>query len=257
MKTIAKTAACVPQLAPVVLVRPLHRSQRPRGRKVRPADWRGERSALHYEGIPSSRSWIRPERKEQTCTTNLRPGRSSLTPHGPGVGGEKHYPTLSIQKIMDLPVSELSAERSHLYMWVPNTALIATAIRAAEGYGYVLRNIITWIKNKPGRPTRYMQSNTELLLFCTRLGADAPVRVRGQQTVIFAPVQAHSQKPDEQYAIIERLSYPPFVELFARERPHHLSPSWSVWGDSLPDADFSLKDLGYPIPADFIEEATS
>jgi N6-adenosine-specific RNA methylase IME4 len=94
-----------------------------------------------------------------------------------------------------------------------------------------------------------------LLLFCTRLGADAPVRVRGQQTVIFAPVQAHSQKPDEQYAIIERLSYPPFVELFARERPHHLAPAWSVWGADIPDADLQLEQ--YPIPADFIEEATS
>jgi N6-adenosine-specific RNA methylase IME4 len=178
-----------------------------------------------------------------------------LIPLGPGVGGEKFYPTLSIQKILDLPIADLTADNSQCLLWVPNTQLLATAIRAVEGWGFVLRNVITWVKNKPGRPTRYLQSNTELLLFCTR--GDAPARVRGQQTVIFAPIQAHSQKPDEQYAIAERVANPPFVfvELFARERPHALSSSWLVWGMDQPDSDLTIPAL--PIPADFLKEAQS
>ncbi len=180
-------------------------------------------------------------------------GAILIDPPWPGVGGEKFYSTLSIQKIMDLPIAELASDAAHLYLWCPNTALVADAVRMIEKWGWVLRNTITWIKNKPGRPTRYMQSNTELLLFCTRRGADGAVRVRGQQTVIFAPVQAPSSKPDEQYAIVERLSYPPFIELFARERPHHLAPAWSIWGADIPDSDFKLEH--FPIPADFIEES--
>lgn len=166
----------------------------------------------------------------------------------PGMGGEKHYRTLSLQKILALPVTDFAAENSHLYLWVPNS-LIATGVRVAETYGYTVRNVITWVKNRPSRPTRYLQPNTELLLFCTR--GDAPARVLGQPTVIMAPVELHSQKPAEQYAVISRLSTPPFLEMFARARP--ALGDWLVWGDELPDSDISIP--GYPTAADFTEEA--
>lgn len=175
-------------------------------------------------------------------------GAILMDPPWRGQGGEAHYDTMSIRRLLELPLASLAAENSHLYLWVPN-GMIATGIKVAESFGFVVRNTITWIKNKPGRPTRYLQSNTEILLFCTR--GDAPVKTRGQQTVIFAPVGVHSQKPDEQYAIISRLSEPPFVELFARTPAH--SPEWLAWGMELEQADLTIP--GFPIPADFTQEA--
>ncbi len=63
---------------------------------------------------------------------------------------------------------------------------------------------------------------------------------------MFAPLQEHSHKPEEQYAVIERISDGPYLELFARRRPHS-SANWSVWGDEI-DADIVIP--GYPVPSD-------
>lgn len=63
----------------------------------------------------------------------------------------------------------------------------------------------------------------------------APIRFRSQPTWLFAPVQEHSHKPEEQYAIIERCSRGPYLELFARRR----RPGWHCWGNEV-DADVVL-----------------
>lgn len=44
-------------------------------------------------------------------------------------------------------------------------------------------------------------------------------------------------------AIIERLSHPPYLELFARRRPSN--PEWDVWGNQI-DSDIVIP--GYPVP---------
>ncbi len=61
------------------------------------------------------------------------------------------------------------------------------------------------------------------------------MRFRSQGSWFYAPVQGHSVKPEEQYAIIERCSPGPYLELFARRR----RPGWSVWGNEV-DCDVAL-----------------
>jgi N6-adenosine-specific RNA methylase IME4 len=60
---------------------------------------------------------------------------------------------------------------------------------------------------------------------------------------MFAPLQDHSHKPEEQYAVIERVSDGPYLELFARRR----QTGWDAWGNEI-DSDVSLP--GYPVPSD-------
>ena len=67
-----------------------------------------------------------------------------------------------------------------------------------------------------------------------------------QPTWINAPVQDHSHKPEEQYAIIERVSPGPYLELFARRRPPS-SADWAVWGNEI-DSDIVIP--GYAVPSD-------
>ena len=43
------------------------------------------------------------------------------------------------------------------------------------------------------------------------------------------PVQAHSHKPEEAYAVIERCSPGTYLELFARRK----RPGWDVWGNEV------------------------
>ena len=60
---------------------------------------------------------------------------------------------------------------------------------------------------------------------------------------MYAPLQDHSHKPEEQYAVIERLSDGPYLELFTRRR----RPGWSAWGNEI-DADIVIP--GYSVPSD-------
>src|SRR5205809_743359 len=48
------------------------------------------------------------------------------------------YPTMRLQEIVDLPVSELAAPQSHLYLWVPN-ALLTEGLRVMKAWGFTYK----------------------------------------------------------------------------------------------------------------------
>ena len=60
---------------------------------------------------------------------------------------------------------------------------------------------------------------------------------KGQVTWTYAPLQEHSHKPEEQYAIIERCSPGPYLELFARRK----RPGWHSWGNEV-ECDVRIED---------------
>src|SRR5262245_16622008 len=62
------------------------------------------------------------------------------------------YETLTFDDIARLPVGELAAETSHLYLWVPN-ALLPEGIRIMEAWGFQYKTNIIWHKiRKDGGP---------------------------------------------------------------------------------------------------------
>jgi N6-adenosine-specific RNA methylase IME4 len=157
-------------------------------------------------------------------------------------GAEQHYQLMRLDRIKQMPVSKLTEDDAHLWLWVTNASL-RDSYDVAEGWGFTPRSVLTWIKFRLGLGA-YLRNSSEHLLFATR--GHAPVRFRSQPTWMNAPVQAHSRKPDEQYAVIERISAGPSLELFARRRPPS-SHGWSVWGREI-DSDISIP--GYPVPSD-------
>jgi N6-adenosine-specific RNA methylase IME4 len=99
------------------------------------------------------------------------------------------------------------------------------------GFRYVTN--IAWVKDKVGLG-QYIRGQHELLLFSVR--GHLPYKQDGEKrnfirSVIEAPRREHSQKPDEQYAIIEATSYPPYIEAFARNHRE----GWEVVGLEAPD----------------------
>ena len=140
-------------------------------------------------------------------------------------GASRHYALLSSDKIAALPVRRLAAADSHLWLWVTNAAIFAGRV-VMEAWGFSYRSCLTWIKPRYGLGP-YLRNQTEHLLFGVR--GKAPVRFHGQGTWLYAPLQEHSHKPEEQYAVIERCSPGPYLELFARRR----QPGWDVWGDEV------------------------
>lgn len=165
-----------------------------------------------------------------------------VDPPWPLQSGEKHYRTMSLARIKALPVGQLAARDAHLWLWTTN-ALLPKAYEVAAVWGFTVRSPLTWVKFRLGLGGRYQLRNaTEQLLFCTR--GKAPLGSRSQPTWFNAPVTEHSRKPAEQFAIIERVSPGPYLELFARRRPESNQP-WAVWGDQV---DSDIRIPGFAVP---------
>lgn len=150
---------------------------------------------------------------------------------------ESHYELMSLDRIKAMPVAELATENSHLYLWVPN-GLLQEGLDVIKAWGFTYRSPIYWIKPRLGLGN-YIRNASETCLFATR--GKAPVKFHAQPNWLFAPQQEHSHKPEEQFAVIERLSEPPYLELFARRR----QPGWDCWGNEI-DSDVVIP--GYPLP---------
>ena len=152
------------------------------------------------------------------------------------------YPTMTFQEIMELPVPQLVAPRSHLYLWVPN-ALILEGMEVMKRWGFTYKTNLVWYKvRKDGGPDGrgvgfYFRNVTELVLFGVRGGLRTFKRGRTQVNLIESRKREHSRKPDEVYEIIENCSPGPYLELFAR----HRRPGWTQWGN-----EFSSKA---PVPS--------
>jgi len=143
------------------------------------------------------------------------------------------YGTMTLEEIAALPVAKISAERAHLYLWVPN-ALLLEGLRVLEAWGFEYKTNLVWHKvRKDGGPDGrgvgfYFRNTTELVLFGVR-GKNARTLAPGRSMVNIIKTQKreHSRKPDELYDIIGKCSRGPFLELFARGS----RPGWTTWGN--------------------------
>lgn len=155
-------------------------------------------------------------------------------------GAVKHYKLMSIEDIKAMPVEDLAADNAHLYIWLTNST-ITEGYEIMKEWGFTPRSLCVWWKPRLGLGN-YFRLCTEFLLFGTR--GKAPVKFNAQPNWLFAARQDHSHKPEEQYAMIERMSNGPYLELFARRR----QPGWDAWGLEVPGG--SDVDLpGYPVPS--------
>ncbi len=144
------------------------------------------------------------------------------------------YPTLTLQEIKEIPVWLVSAEPSHLYLWVPN-ALLKEGLEVMEAWGYQYKTNIVWQKiRRDGEPDGrgvgfYFRNTTEMVLFGVRGKLRTLRPGRTQVNVLKSRKREHSRKPDELYDIIEACSPAPYLELFARGRRE----GWDQWGDQV------------------------
>ena len=142
------------------------------------------------------------------------------------------YETMTNEEIIKLPVNEIAAEQSHLYLWVPN-ALVGLGLEVMEAWGFTYKTNLIWYKvRKDGGPDRrgvgfYFRNVTEMVLFGVKGGMRTLKPGRTQPNLITARKREHSRKPNQLYDIIEACSPGPYLELFARI-PRE---GWRVWGN--------------------------
>ncbi|MCI8600986.1 MAG: S-adenosylmethionine-binding protein [Oscillospiraceae bacterium] len=143
------------------------------------------------------------------------------------------YETMDLDEILALPITEIAAQKSHLYLWVPN-ALLPDGLAVMRAWGFEYKGNIVWEKiRKDGQPDGrgvgfYFRNVTELLLFGIRGGNNRTLApARSQVNLIRSQKREHSRKPDEIIPIIEACSPGPYIELFARGD----RVGWDMWGD--------------------------
>jgi len=154
-------------------------------------------------------------------------------------GAQAHYPLMKTSEIIKLCRDVLRDKvdtNAHMYLWVTNNFL-PDGLEVMKALGFVYKTCITWNKrDEYGNGNiglgQYYRGVSELCLFGVkgvlpyRTDTETGKRLQGI-TAFYAPRQEHSRKPDFMYEMIEKVSYPPYIELFARGKRR----GWDVWGN--------------------------
>lgn len=156
---------------------------------------------------------------------------------------EKHYQTMTIDKIMALPVGDLAAKDCHLFLWTTGPCLRqAFDVLTAWKFKYSSMGFV-WVKLKRSHdpnqlrllPTAAADLHTGLGLTTRKNAEFVLLGRRGNarrlsksvREIILSPVREHSRKPDEAYDRVREYCAGPYLDLFARAA----RPGWTTWGD--------------------------
>jgi len=138
---------------------------------------------------------------------------------------ENQYPTQTIEEICDLQVAKIITDNAILFLWV-TTPMLKKGLKVLEAWGFDYRTSMVWVKPSIG-PGQWVRQRHEYILIGVRGSIPTPKGSDKPDSVIEAPRQEHSKKPEVVYEIIEKM-YPelPKVELYARQSRN----GWDAWG---------------------------
>jgi len=148
-------------------------------------------------------------------------------------GADKHYSLMSVHDIMMMSsvIKQIADDNCHLYLWTTNNYL-PDALKVMSVWGFQYITTITWMKDRKGLG-QYYRGLSEHCLFGRR--GMLPYRTlpngkRAQGVTAFQAIRTeHSSKPDEMRKMIDIVSHPPKIELFARE----YAEGWDACGNEI------------------------
>ncbi len=148
----------------------------------------------------------------------------------PNLGGaSKHYQTMSLNEICNLPVKEISEKDSVLFLWV-TSPLLEDAFEVIKTWGFKYKSSFIWDKVKHNMG-HYNSVRHEILLIATK-GSCVP-----DNKTLYDSVQSierndnHSEKPIEFLNIIDDLySFGNKLEMFCRKIKKQ---NWYGWGNEI------------------------
>ena len=151
-------------------------------------------------------------------------------------GADRHYNLMQTRRIIELPIQQHIDDNAHLYLWTTNNFL-KDGLKVMDEWGFKYKTMITWVKDRFGLG-QYYRGQTEHCLFGVK--GSLPYKIidgKRQQgvTVISAKRTKHSAKPIEMLQMIEKVSYPPYLELFARPNISLFNEKqdWDLWGNEV------------------------
>lgn len=140
----------------------------------------------------------------------------------------RHYNTMSIPELCELPIKELSEENSVLFMWATSPKL-EDAFMVMNAWGFEYKTSFVWdkVKHVMGH---YNSVRHELLLIGVRGSFPKQSNTLIDSVVTIERSDEHSEKPERFREIIDDMY--PFgerIELFARKKVD----GWNTWGSEL------------------------
>ena len=155
---------------------------------------------------------------------------------------ESHYPTMSLDELKALPVKDLASDNCVLFLWATYPC-IEYALELIKAWGFKYKTLgFQWVKVYRKQTDKFFiglgnwtRGNTEPCLLAVK---GSPKRFSGGvRQLVIAPVQRHSQKPNEvRIRIKELMGFDKkCIELFAREKRN----GWDSWGNEV-ESDIKL-----------------
>lgn len=143
---------------------------------------------------------------------------------GQGRSAENHYSTMSKEDIYNLDIEGIAADDCTLFLWVTFPCLLE-GLEAIQRWGFTYKTLgFCWVKRCRKQTDKWFwglgfwtRANPEICLTATK---GNPKRVsKAVHSVIEAPVERHSKKPDiVRDKIVELMGDLPRTELFARQK---------------------------------------
>ncbi len=148
-----------------------------------------------------------------------------------GVG--YYYPTMKLAEICAMPVAEMAAPESCLFLWA-TVPLLPEAFEVMKAWGYRYKTMLTWNKVNGHGMGYWFRGHTEHLLLGIR--GDVKAFRSRRRNLIDCKVGRHSAKPEQFHEIVEEVCQPPYLELFSRRA----RKGWSHFGNDVEHDLFSL-----------------
>lgn len=145
-------------------------------------------------------------------------------------GASRHYRLSPMREILAFPLPPI-ADNALLFLWRV-ASMPQEALDVAKAWGFEPKSEIVWRKTTAhGRRHmgmgRIVRAEHETCLIATR-GKNL-TRLHNVRSVFDAPVGVHSAKPEEIYAIIERLVEGPYLSVYDRRE----RDGWVCLGDEV------------------------
>ncbi len=149
---------------------------------------------------------------------------------GHAKGAHAQYSCMSPDDFKALPVGDLAAENSFLFLWA-TSPMIKEAFTVMDAWGFRFGSMGFWHKRTKTGKTAFgtgylLRSAAEPWLIGVR---GKPKNSRSHRNLIEGEAREHSRKPEEAYAWCDTYIKGPKCELFSRCK----RDGWHSWGDEL------------------------